>query len=301
VHARKTNDTKAKAAAIFFSASLMYLYFYFWTAAFLALALCFLFDRPARKLYFKVASAGFILGIPALIMGANLKKNSHVDALPRIDFFLPIDRFSQLLLPKTAILVIAIALASIPLGFQTRAIEATKTLESVNLKQAYIAARELISKAPFKPTKGIIAGNTYLASQISIQSGLRPFAGMMLSLSPSLSDVEWSSREALNSAVEGIGRETFSKRQARSVLNYTWGKWGRDSSLREKLYEERLAKFDLTSEALLENIDQNNIQFVVTNRSESAISSEFFDEKKFHVISEYQDWILLERVKQTNF
>ena len=380
--ARKQEGHARIALAALATGALFYVYFYFWTAALLALGLCFLVDRSARALYAKITVLGFIIGAPALFMSAALKKNSHPEALPRLDFFLPIDRFSEFLIPKAAIatifltwilllklpnnrfpknifyypaalalsallllnhqtltglqiqnfhysyvygpigyisllaigarllislmgerkVIIGLALTSIitiPIGFYTRAIESNKTKESIALLDAYHIAKALAEGAAIPISSDIIAGDIKIASQLSIQRGLRPYAGMMLSLSPKISDQEWNDRLSKNSAIQGMSRASFQKEQEAAALHYPWGKWGRDEALRHKLFDDRIASFDGSMQNLLTTIDEGKIRWIVASRNVPSLWSEFFDNKNFRIAAEKNDWLLIERL--TNF
>ena len=91
----------AAAAAAF--ASLFYVYFFFWTAATVGLAIGALLDASKRKTYLKIACAGALLGLPAVLSSMALSHDSPAEALHRIGAFSPVARFDNLLLPKLAI------------------------------------------------------------------------------------------------------------------------------------------------------------------------------------------------------
>ncbi|RUR79699.1 hypothetical protein PCC6912_32350 [Chlorogloeopsis fritschii PCC 6912] len=82
---------------------LFYVYFYFWTAATFALLIGILLDDNHRKTYLSTGILGIIFGLPQVIINALVKNSSNKEWLPRIDFFLPIPHFSELLIPKLAL------------------------------------------------------------------------------------------------------------------------------------------------------------------------------------------------------
>lgn len=82
---------------------LIHTYFYYWTAAGLALLLGLLIDRERWKVYFHAGWIGGLIGLPAILANARVKHAYPSDWLQRSDHFVPIDRFSQLLLPKAAL------------------------------------------------------------------------------------------------------------------------------------------------------------------------------------------------------
>ncbi|MEK7684053.1 MAG: hypothetical protein AAB466_01380 [Verrucomicrobiota bacterium] len=89
---------------------LFYAYFYFWTAAGLALALALLVDFPQRKVYFHTGWIGGLAGLPLVFYSAWLNRVYGMDWLQRYDKFVPIPRFSELLISKGAILMLGVGL-----------------------------------------------------------------------------------------------------------------------------------------------------------------------------------------------
>jgi hypothetical protein len=78
-------------------------YFYYWTTAAVALAAAALVDRGHRGVYVHTAWIGLLVGSPAIVSGFLLKQAASLEALNRFDKFLPVARFSELLIPKIAI------------------------------------------------------------------------------------------------------------------------------------------------------------------------------------------------------
>jgi polysaccharide biosynthesis protein PslH len=89
---------------------LFYVYFYYWTAALLGLALALALDKGHRRMYLSAGTIGGLLGLPALIAGYSLKHSGLPDWALRNDYFLPIPRFSELLIPRLAIVLLAVGL-----------------------------------------------------------------------------------------------------------------------------------------------------------------------------------------------
>jgi glycosyltransferase involved in cell wall biosynthesis len=89
---------------------LFYVYFYYWTAALLGLCLAAILEAGHRRIYVHTAWIGGLLGIPAVISGYLLKHSGLSDWSLRNDYFLPIFRFSELLIPKLAIAVLVAGL-----------------------------------------------------------------------------------------------------------------------------------------------------------------------------------------------
>ncbi len=82
---------------------LYYIYFYFWTTISLALFLFFLVFAERRKELFIAGITTILVGLPAVISNFLFKQNANPEWLPRLDYFLPIDRFSEFLIPRIAI------------------------------------------------------------------------------------------------------------------------------------------------------------------------------------------------------
>jgi hypothetical protein len=89
--------------------SLFYLYFYFWLAAGLGLLLLVAIDAGHRRTHLLIGMIGCALGTPALVASYLVSHRNPSDWGPRNDFFLPIPHFSELLLPKFAILLLILA------------------------------------------------------------------------------------------------------------------------------------------------------------------------------------------------
>ncbi len=87
---------------------LFHCYFYFWTAAGLALVMALVLDAGHRQVYFHTGWIGGLVGLPAVVSGYLIKRAFTSDWLHRTDNFLPIARFTELLLPKAAIVLLAI-------------------------------------------------------------------------------------------------------------------------------------------------------------------------------------------------
>jgi hypothetical protein len=87
---------------------LFYAYFYYWTAAGLALVFALVLDASHRRVYFNTGWIGGLVGLPPVISSALLKRATSPDWLHRSDLFLPISRFSQLLIPKAALILLVV-------------------------------------------------------------------------------------------------------------------------------------------------------------------------------------------------
>src|SRR5258708_23980887 len=267
---------------------LFYSYFYYLTAACLALFIVFLFDAKQRKMYFSIACIGFIVGFPSLLATFLLKRTSSPDWPVRMDLALPIPRFSELLLPKIGIVLLAglfvwiwkwrrdliyiwtVALSAMLLlnhqiltsmqtenfhwtyvwgtcltflimlamadglaqfarltkiapfaigaflaahlaaGLWLRVVEVSKTKESVEFTTTYARYHEQQISAHFQfVPNSVIAGEKEFIDFAIIVNNLRPLDHYAVVVSPSVSNLEWDSRIALNGFLLGLDRETF--------------------------------------------------------------------------------------------
>jgi hypothetical protein len=85
-------------------------YFYYLTAAGLGLILGFVLDRDHRRAYWHTAWIGTVIGIPFLLSKLLFKgAGTSYEWLQRSDKFLPIARFSELLLPMGAFAVLGLS------------------------------------------------------------------------------------------------------------------------------------------------------------------------------------------------
>ncbi len=89
---------------------LFHTYFYYWTAAGLALALCFVLDAGHRRIYFHSGWIGGLVGLPVIVAGMQLKRAGLIDWMARSSTFLPIPRTSGLTFPKLGILVAVVGM-----------------------------------------------------------------------------------------------------------------------------------------------------------------------------------------------
>jgi hypothetical protein len=89
---------------------LFYVYFYYWTAAALALILATALDRGHRRDSVDAAWIGGLIGMPHVVFSYLMKRATSDDWLLRSDKFLRIDRFSELLIPKPAVVLLLVSL-----------------------------------------------------------------------------------------------------------------------------------------------------------------------------------------------
>jgi hypothetical protein len=89
---------------------LFYTYFFYWTAACLAVAVVFFLDAKNRKVYWQTACLGVLFGLPSLLATFLLKRSASPEWPVRTDLAISIPRFSELLIPKIAIVLLVITL-----------------------------------------------------------------------------------------------------------------------------------------------------------------------------------------------
>jgi hypothetical protein len=89
---------------------LFYVYFYYWTTVGLGLVLALALDAGRRRVHFLTGAIGGLVGLPQVVWGYVQKKSFSPDFLPRSDNFLPIARFSEFLIPRAGLLLLAVSL-----------------------------------------------------------------------------------------------------------------------------------------------------------------------------------------------
>jgi hypothetical protein len=87
---------------------LFYLYFYLWTAAIAGLVFATVLDRRRWTVYLGVLAVGVAVGLPALIESARFRAEHGSDWLLRTDKFVPVGRFSELLIPRASVVLLAV-------------------------------------------------------------------------------------------------------------------------------------------------------------------------------------------------
>jgi hypothetical protein len=100
------NRWRVLAAGVAFGI-LFHVYFYLWTAAFVGLLLAILVDRGRWRVYLPVIGIGIVVGLPALIASAQFRIEHGSEWLLRMDKFLPVGRFDELLIPRVSIALLA--------------------------------------------------------------------------------------------------------------------------------------------------------------------------------------------------
>ena len=85
---------------------LFYAYFFYWTAACLALLVALLLDAKGRKVYWQTACIGVLVGLPSALATFVLKRAASPDWPVRTDLAIHIPRFSELLVPKIALVLL---------------------------------------------------------------------------------------------------------------------------------------------------------------------------------------------------
>lgn len=96
---QKPGDKKRVLWAAVGVGSLFHSYFYYWTTAGLGLFLGMVFDRKYWKDYFFAGLISMVVGAPAIFQMLFVKFKSLEDAFVRQEKFVPIDHFSELIIP----------------------------------------------------------------------------------------------------------------------------------------------------------------------------------------------------------
>jgi hypothetical protein len=105
VRARSTGSTRWAVAAGASLGLLFHLYFYFWTIVVGGLVLALVLDRKAWRVYATVLAVGLVLGLPAVVAGAQVKASTSPDWLHRTEKFVPVGHFHELLIPRVLLAI----------------------------------------------------------------------------------------------------------------------------------------------------------------------------------------------------
>lgn len=256
----------------------------FYYPALVALAAALLLNHQlVTKLQIQNFHYMYVLGPVAYLAFVGLGLALLAERMPRA-------RLVALLAGVTALSVLT--------GFYTRYAEAFETRESAALRDSYQDYRDELKPyaLPWAPNS-IVAGEPALGSLLLIFHGLRPLAGMMLGLSPTLPDAEWNRRLVLNEILRGRTRADFSADQERESLNYPWGKWAHDAGLQESLFTERLRLFDEISRDPLPLIQQYGIRYVAIRANAPNPHSVLSDPRMFREVVRSRAWIVWEKLE----
>jgi hypothetical protein len=110
LQARKQPTPKRVAAAGLAFGTLFYVYPYYWTAVGLALVLGLVADAGYRRVHLAIGMIGGLAGLPRIVFDVMLKNSTSSDWLTRFNKFVPVPRFHDLLLPKIALIILALSL-----------------------------------------------------------------------------------------------------------------------------------------------------------------------------------------------
>ncbi len=130
-------------------------------------------------------------------------------------------------------------------GLWLRVVEAGKTKESVEFTTTYAKYHEehISSHFQFAPN-AVIAGNKEFIDFAIIVDNLHPLDHYAVAVSPSIDNLEWDSRIALNGFLLGLDRETFVGRQSAALGSTIWGLEARDPVRRAERLADRVSKYD---------------------------------------------------------
>jgi hypothetical protein len=107
----------------------------------------------------------------------------------------------------------------------------------------YRYQRRSSQSRPLLPN-AVVAGDERFVDLATILDNLRPLSSYCVTLSPTITNLEWDERIAINCILRDISRDVFAREQ-RTNLNIThWGPWTRDHTLFEARIESRIAAYD---------------------------------------------------------
>jgi hypothetical protein len=92
---------------------LFHVYFYLWTAAVLGLLVSLVLDPKHLRTYVSLGVIGLMVGAPALWQTWALRRSWGTEWMLRQDKFLPIGHFSELMIPRIALVLLVICLIAV--------------------------------------------------------------------------------------------------------------------------------------------------------------------------------------------
>jgi len=94
------------------SGLLFHVMFYYWTCMAFALVLLWIVDAGHRRVHFHVGWIAAMVGLPAVLSGAQAKRELGTAWLQRFDMFVPVPRFDEFILHPVAFALIAACVAA---------------------------------------------------------------------------------------------------------------------------------------------------------------------------------------------
>jgi hypothetical protein len=149
-------------------------------------------------------------------------------------------------LTRKAPFVIGVFLAAhLAAGLWLRVVEAGKTRESVEFTTTWgkYHEQQALSHYRFIPNS-VIAGDKSFLDFAIIVDNLHPLDHYAVVVSPSIDNLEWDSRTALNGFLLGLDRETFLRQQRTLLDSNVWGQEARDPARRAYRLADRVSKYD---------------------------------------------------------
>jgi hypothetical protein len=322
---------------------LFYVYFYYWTAAGLAMLIAMALDSGHRRTYFQIGLIGGVVGLPSVVSDFLMKQSTTADWLPRTDKFIQIGRFEELLIPKSIVLILVVALiwtivrrrdlsfvwalsASgillanhqvvtrlqienfhwcyvwgpatslflvlatagelaksefawslrrrisfvmitmfiICTGFWLRGIEASRAREATDnaVALAEYSHQRLSSRSRPLVPNAVVAGDAKFVDLATIVDNLRPLSSYCVTLSPTVTDLEWDERIALNSILCNVNRDLFASEQHVQLKASHWGPWSRDPILLNVRVRARIVAYDRARADLGATISKYHVRYV---------------------------------------
>jgi hypothetical protein len=156
-------------------------------------------------------------------------------------------------------------------GVWMRAIEATRTRESVELTSGYFEFRSQETAVPnLSPRAGtVIAGDQEFVNFSAIEEGLTPLSGYWVELSAYVDNSDWDRRIAFDGYLRGLGREAFIAEQTRLLREGAWGPWARSEIERQRRLQSRETFFDQIVADPQSAIENYHVNYIALRPGES--------------------------------
>jgi hypothetical protein len=164
-----------------------------------------------------------------------------------------------------ALLILSILF--ILLAMWMRALEATRSAESLRLTSQYRAfVVNQSTRQPLQPSS-VIAGDPAVVNFAVLLENQRPLSGYSILVCPSISNAEWHRRRALNQILLGQSRAEY-EQDLRKRLSNGWGPWSRDNRRRDEEIAAAMAIFDDVAKDPKKTCDEFRVDYIAISPTE---------------------------------
>jgi hypothetical protein len=207
-------------------------------------------DRRELLSLWTLAVAGLLLTNHQLVTGAQMQNDHWLDyaASPAVTALIVTLAASRLAAPRRRTVALLAVLSALHLasGFFLRAIQATRASDTARIMDAYRTYRAQRQEGSSRTLSrdSVLAGESRFVALAGMLEDQRILFGYGTFYSPSVSDLEWEERIALDGVLRGESRTEFELEQASALEHDLYGPWTHDPVLRRERLATRLRLFD---------------------------------------------------------